>query len=613
VGSILLLDESHVLRYGASKQLSDFYCQQIDGLAPGPLVGSCGTAAFTGESVMVEDVFASPLWVDFVELAKKEGIRACWSEPIFSPTNRVIGTAAMYFREVCTPTEVDRELMKSLARMAGIAIERSLETKKLQRNELRFRSLVQSAAATVCTTDSNGEFVEHQESWENYTGQSWEEHRGFGWTEMIHPDDRDRLIETWKVAVEMLSSYRSYGRVWHAASGEYRHFEVQGVPVVVDGNVVEWSGCTIDVHDRKMAEKALQQNELQLRTIANSLPICIGQIDKEYRYRFCNARYETFYGKSVDEIQGRTVSEVFGESSFLQSKPKIDAAMQGTQIVFEQRHIGIDGVSRIGETRLVPNKNAEGAVIGVYVLTDDITQRRALEKEVLSVSVQQQLQMGQDLHDGIGQELTGLGMITDTMLLALSQSNSEHEFIAKKLADGIKRTLGQTKLLARGLNPVDVSPGGICSALLEMAIHVESLYGIKCVVDCAPEIEFDDDQISINLFRIAQEATTNAARHGRAEIVEINFCQIDDQIELSIVDDGCGIDLKNQTSRGMGLRTMAYRAGLIGAQLQITSNAGEGTSVRCQIPTDASMVFTHSSPENRSLLKTRLPNVNHTP
>lgn len=141
--SILLVDyDRRHLRLGAAPSLPDFYNQAIDGIEIGPDVGSCGTAAFLGKSVIVEDTTTHPLWKNFRDLAAKAGIRACWSEPVLSSHGQVLGTFAIYYRESKTPEAADMEFIKNSARLAGIAIERrhSEEQAALHHTELAHMS-----------------------------------------------------------------------------------------------------------------------------------------------------------------------------------------------------------------------------------------------------------------------------------------------------------------------------------------------------------------------------------------------------------------------------------------------------------------------------------------
>ena len=134
----------------------------------------------------------------------------------------------------------------------------------LEQSEARYRSLVQATAAFVWTSDARGEFTQPQPQWEAYTGQSWDQYRGSGggWTAAVHPEDRARVAEAWRRAVETTSHFEVEWRAWHAPSGDWRHCVTRGAPVCGDdGGVREWVGAVNDVHDRKLLEAKLQRQD----------------------------------------------------------------------------------------------------------------------------------------------------------------------------------------------------------------------------------------------------------------------------------------------------------------------------------------------------------------
>lgn len=457
IANVMLLDKSNTLRSATATKLPESFLDMIQGLQPGASTGSCGTAAFLREPAMVADVTKSDLWKPYLGCAQDADIRACWSEPIFSSKDEILGTFSMYFAVPQFPTDHDKKLIKTFAYMAGIAIER----------------------------------------------------------------EREQL--------------------------------------------------------------ELRKSERQLRTVTDSLPVMISYIDNLYHYKFINATYETIFKRPRSEFRGLHVRDVIGAESFLANKPFFDQAFTGISTTFEARIETPEG-ARIVEIRLVPDVAPSKETMGVYCLIDDITQRRSLEKEVLNVATEEQRKIGQDLHDGTGQELTGLGMIADTLMLSLHRQESDEKVIADKLAKGIKRVLHQIKSLARGLNPVDISPDGLRSALFEMTTHAEDLYGIHCSCQIDGEIEVRDNQVATQLFRIAQEATTNAAKHSKGSKITIDLRLDGAEIVLAVSDDGVGISPNREKGFGMGLRSMKYRAGLIGGAFEVNRIDIGGTKVSCRIP-----------------------------
>ena len=154
--SILLLDSSgRFLVQGVAPSLPDFYNQAIEGIEIGQGVGSCGTAAFTGKRVIVDDIATHPYWTRFRELAAKAGLASCWSQPIMSATGQVLGTFAIYHREVHTTTANDIVLIDKTSQLAGIAIERSKAAADLQRSEALYRQLTENMKDVVWVLDTD--------------------------------------------------------------------------------------------------------------------------------------------------------------------------------------------------------------------------------------------------------------------------------------------------------------------------------------------------------------------------------------------------------------------------------------------------------------------------
>ncbi len=155
--SILLLDENGInLRHGAAPSLPESYTKAIDGVSIGPRVGSCGTAVYRGETVIVTDILHDPLWADYRELASTHGLRACWSTPIFSNVNKPLGSFAMYYNEVRTPSPDDLKLIETASHIAGIAIEHARAVKALRASEERYRTLYQDNPSMYFTVNADG-------------------------------------------------------------------------------------------------------------------------------------------------------------------------------------------------------------------------------------------------------------------------------------------------------------------------------------------------------------------------------------------------------------------------------------------------------------------------
>ena len=154
------------------------------------------------------------------------------------------------------------------ARLAGIGIDvtdRKFAEEALRASEARYRSLIAATSSVVLTADASAAFIEPQHGWEDFTGQPWEVHRGWGWLDAVHPEDRENVHQMWHRALETKCLHESEGRLWHAASQQYRYFVARATPVLDgDGSVREWVGTISDVDEKKrLDQKLLHADKLE--------------------------------------------------------------------------------------------------------------------------------------------------------------------------------------------------------------------------------------------------------------------------------------------------------------------------------------------------------------
>jgi signal transduction histidine kinase len=219
----------------------------------------------------------------------------------------------------------------------------------------------------------------------------------------------------------------------------------------------------------------------------------------------------------------------------------------------------------------------------------DLTDRKRLERQILEISDREQQRIGQDLHDGLGQQLAGIGFLSKSLEQRLVKSNSPDAEDARQIAELVSDAIAQARGMAHGLNPVDLSATGLVSALRELATTVEQTFRIECSFKCEGEVFHGSGAIGTHLYRIAQEAVNNAIKHGEAMKISIVLRQNGDVINISVRDDGIGFPDTLPKKKGMGLQTMRYRAALIGATLSVLRVPTGGTRVDCALKeTDSS-------------------------
>jgi signal transduction histidine kinase len=217
-------------------------------------------------------------------------------------------------------------------------------------------------------------------------------------------------------------------------------------------------------------------------------------------------------------------------------------------------------------------------------IVTDVTERRRLEAEVLRVSDREQLRISQDLHDGVGQQLAGIWCLSEVLRKLLQTQALPEAAQAAKISGLLKGALNQTRSLARGLHPVSTEPNGLMSALRELAASVTDMFKVTCKFECAQPVLVHDATVATNLYRIAQEAVTNAVKHGQPQNVGLSLSLVSQRFTLAVRDDGVGIRRIPRQRKGMGLRIMNYRASMIGGTVTIQKPKDGGTEVVCTVP-----------------------------
>lgn len=233
-----------------------------------------------------------------------------------------------------------------------------------------------------------------------------------------------------------------------------------------------------------------------------------------------------------------------------------------------------DRVAERTASLLEANKSLQQAIEG----------RRILEQEVIEISEAERQEIGRDLHDDLGQQLAGLWMFTSALEKSLRSHSAPEADQAARISGMLDKALSITRSLARGLQPVMPESGGLMAALNELATRSSQLFKLRCRFTCRIPVNIHDTSAATCLYRIAQEAVTNAARHGKAKHISISLSSTVKVVKLSINDDGAGLKNSEGKHDGMGIRTMNYRAEVLGGSLIFSNRPGGGTSVFCKIP-----------------------------
>jgi PAS domain S-box-containing protein len=292
---------------------------------------------------------------------------------------------------------------------------------------------------------------------------------------------------------------------------------------------------------------------------------------------------EQLLGRSREQIIGRGVVEFVAEEQRDAVKQWLAGVATGAELPSADWDFVNAGAQRVRleiSARLMEQARREPEVESI---ARDITERKGLEREILEISNREQRRIGHDLHDGVCQQLAAiayrLDILGDQLQAKGVVESSETERIGALLNDAVQQTRG----VARGLFPVQLDESGLAPALEELADNVSSLFRIQCRFDGADPLPAADKSSALHLYYIAQEAVSNAIKHGKATDVTISLARAGDRLQLTILDNGSGFQLPAVGSAGMGLRIMRYRARMIGGTLEIKSQPKHGTQITCTV------------------------------
>jgi PAS domain S-box-containing protein len=389
LASVHLLDDTGKrLVDGVAPSLPPAYLRALEGLEIGPQVGSCGTAAFTGEPVYVSDIANDPLWRDYRDLALPHGLRACWSIPIMTADQRVLGTFAAYYSTPRVPAPGELETIALLTQTAALAIQRERSEKALREREAELARVQQIGRV-------GGVEVDLREGFRNRRSPEYllihglppeavnETHEE--WVARIHPEDRERTEREFKDAVHAgVTDYYSEYRIIRPSDKQVRWIAVKAfIERDEAGKPLRLVGAHIDVTELRRAERALLESEQRFRLIANSAPVPMWVSELDGSRAFANKAYCDFLGVSYEEaLKFDWRQRLHPDDLPRILKEQIAGESSRKPFTLEARYRRSDGDWRWIRSQSQPRWGVNGEQIGFIGVAYDITEAKLAEAEL---------------------------------------------------------------------------------------------------------------------------------------------------------------------------------------------------------------------------------------
>lgn len=460
--------------------------------------------------------------------------------------------------------------------------ERHEAERALRESEQRYRMIVDTAHEGILVTDADSVATLVNGRMAELLGYAPEELVGRSAFELVAEDmveDARRysamLRAGRKAQFDLKLRHRDGSQVW---------FSVASAPTFdAEGRYRGAVSMLSDITQRRLREAAIRDSEARVRALLDAIPDMVMRIHRSGRY------LDVYIAEAIcdllpippDDMVGRTAAELFGAEFGAEHERRVLATLESGRTELWEYEFEFKGSVRHVEarfTRIAPEE--------VVLVCRDNTERVALERELIAVGERERNRIGHDLHDGLAQLLTGIKLLLSSLTDELERAGLPQAAEAREAAELVQLASRQTSELAQGLSPM---PQGakLDDGLVRLAERSRTMFSVACryVGDRAlPDL---GEEACGHLYRIAQEAVTNAIRHGRAREIAIDCAVVGRRIVLTVTDDGVGLSTSCEpaVTRGMGLSIMQFRARALGGVLTVAPDpAGGGTVVRCDCP-----------------------------
>ena len=487
--------------------------------------------------------------------------------------------------------------VKSLLIAIEMAVQRFQTERRLEESQLTYATILGSISDGVIATDTQGGVRFMNAVAERITGWPLSEAQGESSRLVLRFADREGAPGEDHLVAHVVATRAaiSLGADEYVISRSGELVPVDGAISPVIDTLGRLVGTTItlrDVTESRRAVQAVQAMAERLRAVVDTAVDGVLLLDAQGRILMSNPACLRLFGCEGEELSGLSVEEFMPSplaSGPAQALPP-DRADQAESMRISAQPTTV----RRRDRSTFRAEISVGAAIDreqpVFVcVIHDVSERIELEKALLDAVGREQRRFGDDLHDGLGQELTGLSLLLAAMARSARDALALEPSDLDRAQDVARHAIQSCRSIARGLSPVAETQGGLIAGLRDLVVRLKTPSG--------PSVDFTATEasrlglsaaVADHLYRIAQEALSNALRHSHAHSITVRFAVEPELVRLEICDDGDGMRLPGTRLRGLGLRTMRYRADVIGARLQIERSGTAGTCVVCDCPQAAS-------------------------
>ncbi len=341
----------------------------------------------------------------------------------------------------------------------------------------------------------------------------------------------------------------------------------------IDARTKELQRANLELHSeiarRMEIERALRESEAKSSALLSALPDWSFRLSADGKILDARTPRESNSSECPDlpTILSQKVSDWVCQNPRFSSHETVDFSLPADNSTYEARYV----------------RTSEGEILAVI---RDISELARLEREVLEGNIREQRRIGEELHDSLGQPLTAVGFLSKILEIELRDQNLPQAQQAAEIGRQITAGIATLRSLARGLFRYELGPHSLVDALQDLACGADTNFRVECTLQADRSIILPDRSADLHLYRISQEAITNAVKHGNATKIKIELKRDRGRIIFQIRDDGAGAPLEALTngSKGIGLRTMEFRTRRLGGRFSIESRPSKGTTITCNLP-----------------------------